>query len=168
MVLPQHLKDFFMTHSLGLLVPYPPRLAKLLVLVACSLMLCPLCFAQQSGAPNAAATAAEATGGVTATAPTKILAIGRLTTNASGAALKPILPSEVRETVRLYLAGKIEQWYFKPDDSAVVFILNLTDIKEAHDLLAQLPLGRAGFMEFELIRLAPLQPLGMLLSKQTR
>lgn len=157
-----------MTHSLRFLAPCPPRFVRFLALTACSFTLCTPCFAQQKGAPSAAATATEATGGVSATAPTKILAIGRLTAIAGGAALKPILPSEVRETVRLYLAGKIEQWYFKPDDSAVVFILNLTDIKEAHDLLAQLPLGRAGLMEFELIRLAPLQPLGMLLSKPTR
>lgn len=139
----------------------------LMAFVACPVILCSVSLAQQVPAPRAAATAAEATGGVAATEPTKILAIGRLTKTATGGALKPVLPSEVDETVRLYLAGKIEQWYFKPDDSAVVFILNLTDTKQAHDLLAQLPLGRAGLMEFELIRLAPLQPLGMLLAKPT-
>jgi hypothetical protein len=157
-----------MNHSAGLLLPYQRRLTALLALTLCSLAVCQDCFAQRPVSPSAAATAAEATAGVAATAPTRILAIGRLTDKATGAALKPVLPSEVIETVRLYLAGKIEQWYFKPDDSAVVFILNLTDTKQAHDLLAQLPLGRAGLMEFELIRLAPLQPLGMLLPKTVR
>jgi hypothetical protein len=137
----------------------------LLALVFSPVILCAVSQSQQ--VPDPRATAAEATGGVAATEATKILAIGRLTSKATGGVLKPILPSEVVETVRLYLAGKIEQWYFKPDDSAVVFILNLTDIKQAHDLLAQLPLGRAGLMEFDLIRLAPLQPLGMLLTKPT-
>jgi hypothetical protein len=81
---------------------------------------------------------------------------------------QPILPSEVRETVRLYLAGKIDQWFVKQDQSGVVFILNLTDPKQAHDLLDKLPLGQAGLMEFQLIPLGPLSPLRALLSESTR
>jgi hypothetical protein len=154
-----------MINSIQFLVAHSRRLFAIMALIACSVAMCSVSLAQQTTPPGAASTAAEATGGVAATDTTKILAIGRLTAKATGGTLKPILPSEVNATVRLYLAGKIEQWYFKPDDSAVVFILNLTDIKQAHDLLSQLPLGRAGLMEFELIRLAPLQPLGMLLSK---
>jgi hypothetical protein len=157
-----------MISTVKFLIAHPRRVLTLMALTAGSLTACPVSFAQETATPSAAATAAEATGGVAAAATTKILAIGRLTAKATGGALKPILPSEVRETVRLYLNGKIEQWYFKPDDSAVVFILNLADIKQAHDLLAQLPLGQAGLMEFDLIRLAPLQPLGMLLTKPTR
>jgi hypothetical protein len=98
---------------------------------------------------------------------TKLLAIGSLTPKANAAVLKPILPSEVRETVQLYLAGKLDQWFVKQDESGVVFILNVTDPKEAQELLEKLPLGRAGLMEFQLIPLGPLRPLGMLLSKST-
>jgi hypothetical protein len=98
---------------------------------------------------------------------TKLLAIGSLTPNANAAALKPILPSEVRETVQLYLAGKLDQWFAKQDQTGVVFILNVTDPKEARELLEKLPLGRAGLMEFQLIPLGPLRPLGVLLSKST-
>jgi hypothetical protein len=49
-----------------------------------------------------------------------------------------------------------------------VFILNLTDPKQAHDLLDKLPLGQAGLMEFQLIPLGPLSPLRALLSESTR
>ena len=94
---------------------------------------------------------------------TRLLAIGTVTNIATPAALKLILPMEMRETARLYLAGKIDQWYFTPDSNGVVFILNVTDIKEATELLGALPLGRAGLMEFHLIRLAPLRPLSELL-----
>lgn len=156
-----------MVNPAKFLITHPRRLLALMALAAGSLTACSVSFAQESVTASASATAAEATGGVAATPTTKILAIGRLTAKATGGALKPILPSEVRETVRLYLSGKIEQWYFKPDDSAVVFILDIADTKQAHDLLAQLPLGRAGLMEFDLIRLAPLQPLGMLLATST-
>jgi hypothetical protein len=96
---------------------------------------------------------------------TKLLAIGSLTAKASAAALKPILPSEVRETVELYLAGKLDQWFAKQDQTGVVFILNVTDPIEAREMLGKLPLGRAGLMEFQFIPLGPLRPLSLLLSK---
>jgi hypothetical protein len=45
----------------------------------------------------------------------------------------------------------------------VVFIMNVTDPKEAHELLDKLPLGQAGLMEFQMIPLGPLSPLRTLL-----
>ena len=94
---------------------------------------------------------------------TKLLAIGSFTAKGTPDSWKPLLPSEVRGTVSLYLAGKIDQWYVKPDQSGVVFIMNLTDPKAARDLLAKLPLGQAGMMEFQIIPLGPLSPLRSLL-----
>jgi hypothetical protein len=157
-----------MIDLVGFLVPSERTREARYVLTVCAWMLSPMCFAQQVTAEGATATVAEATGGVTATVPTRILAIGHLSANATGSVLRPVLAREVSDTLRLYLSGKIDQWYFKPDDNAVVFILNVTDIQQAHNLLAQLPLGRAGLMEFELIRLAPLEPLGMLLPKASQ
>jgi hypothetical protein len=95
----------------------------------------------------------------------RILAIGRLTAKAKPPALGPVLQLEVPATVRLYLAGKIDQWYITPDESAVVFIMNASTTAEAHGLLGKLPLGQAGMMEFELIPLGPLNPLRLLLSE---
>ena len=96
---------------------------------------------------------------------TKLLAIGGFTAKATPNVWQPIIPSEMRDTARLYLAGKIDQWYVKQDQSGVVFILNLTDPNEAHELLAKLPLGQAGLMEFQIIPLGPLSPLRSLLSE---
>ena len=96
---------------------------------------------------------------------TKILAIGHLTEKAMNEAARgPVMLNEVPATVRLYLDGKIEQWWIKPDLSGVVFILNLTDTKEAHNILEALPLGVAGMMVFDLIPLGPLAPLRILLN----
>jgi hypothetical protein len=74
------------------------------------------------------------------------------------------MPSEVRETVKLYLAGKIDSWYVRKDAPGVVFLMNVATVKEAHDLLEALPLGKAGIMEFELIPIGPLSPLQYLLA----
>jgi hypothetical protein len=90
---------------------------------------------------------------------TKVLAIGSFTAKATPNAWKALVPSEMRQTALLYLAGKIDQWYVKPDQSGVVFILNVTDPKEAKALLDKLPLGQAGLMEFQFIPLGPLSTL---------
>jgi len=100
-----------------------------------------------------------------ATPTTKILAIGNVTAKGTPDAIGAVLPFEVRATVRLYLDGKIDQWFFQNDGYGVVFIMNVTDCSEAHELLEKLPLGVAGMMEFELIPLGPLKPLAMLLTE---
>jgi hypothetical protein len=105
-----------------------------------------------------------ATSSLPAVPTTKLLAIGSFTAKATPNVWMPILPSEVRETVRLYLDGKIDQWYLKQDQSGVVFVMNLTDPQEAHALLDKLPLGQAGLMTFQFIPLGPISPLRLLLS----
>jgi hypothetical protein len=99
---------------------------------------------------------------------TRILAIGRLTSKSTPGAIGAVLPQEVRDTVKLYLGGKIEQWYVRKDQASVVFILNMTDVNEARRTLEQLPLGRADLMEFDLIPLGPLAPLAALGGASTR
>jgi hypothetical protein len=93
---------------------------------------------------------------------TRILAIGTINPGADLAAARAILPAEVRETVKLYLDGKIDQWYSLQGHAGVAFILNVTDPAAAHAMLEKLPLGQAHFMSFELIPLAPLNPLRQL------
>jgi hypothetical protein len=93
---------------------------------------------------------------------TRILAIGTLNPGVDPAAARAILPKEVKETVNLYLDGKIDQWYSLQGRPGVAFILNVTDIAAAHEMLEKLPLGQAHLMSFELIPLAPLNPLRQL------
>jgi hypothetical protein len=94
---------------------------------------------------------------------TKVLAIGSWTAKATPETRPAIMPFEARDTLRLQLAGKIDQWFAKTDGSGAVFLMNVTDTAEAHKLLEELPLGRANMMTFELIPMGPLWPLGLLL-----
>jgi hypothetical protein len=97
---------------------------------------------------------------------TKILAIGQFTSKAADMARRlPVMAREVPATLRLYLAGKIEQWFIKPDLSGPVFILNVSHVEDARELLTKLPLGLEGMMEFSLIPLGPLTPLRLLLQE---
>jgi hypothetical protein len=95
---------------------------------------------------------------------TKILAIGHIVPGKEGNRTA-IMPSEVRDTVKLYLAGKIDSWYVRKDQPGVVFLMNVATVKEAHELLEALPLGQAGIMEFELIPIGPLSPLQYLIAQ---
>jgi len=128
-------------------------------LVASFIVTCPVTSVAQDASPPPAAGPA-----MPSVPTTKILAIGHLTGKWTPATRKAVMPDEVRATVQLYLGGKIDQWYVKQDQTGVVFVLNVTDVKEAHELLEKLPLGVAGLMEFELIPLGPLNPLRLLIT----
>lgn len=93
---------------------------------------------------------------------TRILAVGTVNPGVDLAAVRAILPAEVRETVKLYLDGKIDQWFSLQGRNGVVFILNVTDVDAATAMLEKLPLGQAHLMHFELTPLAPLNPLRQL------
>jgi hypothetical protein len=83
----------------------------------------------------------------TSTPTTKILAIGTINPGVDPAKVSAILPNEVRDTVDLYLNGKIDQWYSQ---------------QERSDMLEKLPLGQAHLMSFELIPIGPLNQLRQL------
>jgi hypothetical protein len=95
---------------------------------------------------------------------TKVLAIGTWTAKATPETRPAVMPFEARDTLRLQLAGKIDQWFAKSDGSGAVFLMNVTDPAEAHKLLEALPLGQAKMMTFELIPVGPLWPLGLMLA----
>jgi hypothetical protein len=95
---------------------------------------------------------------------TKILAIGTLNPGVDPQAALAILPMEVRETAKLYLDGKIEQWFSQQERRGVVFVLNMTDKDAAREMLEKLPLGQAHLMTFELMPIGPLNPLRLLLA----
>ena len=99
---------------------------------------------------------------------TKVLAIGSWTPKATPETRPAIMPFEARDTLRLELAGKIDQWFAKSDGSGAVFLMNVTDPAEAHRLLEALPLGRAQMMTFELIPVGPLWPLGLMLAEPAK
>src|SRR5262245_46629486 len=78
--------------------------------------------------------------------------------------LMKVLPDEVRETVKLYLDGGIQQWYARSDGRGVMFILNASDVAAAKAVMDGLPLSKANLANFEFTPLGPLSPLRLLLA----
>jgi hypothetical protein len=79
--------------------------------------------------------------------------------------LMKTMPDEIRATVKLYLDGKIQQWYSRSDGKGVVFILNASSVADAKALMDALPLAKADFATFEFTALTPLTPLRILLAE---
>jgi hypothetical protein len=77
--------------------------------------------------------------------------------------LAKIFPAEVRATVRLYLDGKLRQWFQRSDGAGVVFILPATTVADAQAIMESLPLAQAHLVDHEYVPLSPLGPLAALL-----
>jgi hypothetical protein len=70
-----------------------------------------------------------------------------------------IMPSEIRETVKLYLDGKIRRWYSRSDGKGVVFFIDAKTEDEARAVMETLPLSKEHLMDHEYIPVGPLMPL---------
>jgi hypothetical protein len=70
-----------------------------------------------------------------------------------------IMPSEIRETVKLYLDGKIRQWYSRGDGKGVIFLIDAKTQDEARAVMETLPLSKEQLMDYEYIPVGPLMPL---------
>ena len=81
------------------------------------------------------------------------------------AQLMKTMPDEVRDTVKLYLDGKIQQWYSRADGRGVMFLLNCASAAEAKTMMDALPLAKANLANFEFTPLSPLTPLRLLLAE---
>lgn len=75
---------------------------------------------------------------------------------------KEHMPQEVPATLKLYLEGKIEQFWFR-ENAGPIFLMNVESVEQARAALEQLPLVAAKLASFELIPVSPLMPLGLLI-----
>jgi hypothetical protein len=75
-----------------------------------------------------------------------------------------VMPTEVRETVQLYLDGRIQQWWARGDGKGVVFLLDCKTVEEAKAIVEALPLIKANFASFDYMPLGPLSPLRILIA----
>ena len=77
-----------------------------------------------------------------------------------------VMPAEIRETVQLYLNGRIREWYSRGDGRGVVFLLNSRDVAEAQAIMDGLPLAKENIMDHAYIAVGPLLPLRLLMANR--
>jgi hypothetical protein len=74
-----------------------------------------------------------------------------------------VMPAEIRATVKLYLDGKIRQWYSRGDGRGVILFLDVKTVDEAHAVMDTLPLSKENLMDHDYIPVGPLLPLAGLI-----
>jgi hypothetical protein len=75
-----------------------------------------------------------------------------------------VMPAEIRQTVQLYLNGKIREWYSRGDGRGVVLLLDTRNVAEARAIMDGLPLAKQDLMDHEYVAVGPLLPLRLLMA----
>jgi hypothetical protein len=101
-----------------------------------------------------------------ATSPTTtgVMVILTVKTDVTREQVMAVMPAEIRQTVQLYLNGKIREWYSRGDGRGVVLLLDARDVAEAQAIMERLPLAKQNLMDHEYIAVGPLLPLRLLMA----
>ncbi len=79
--------------------------------------------------------------------------------------IKPHLHDEIKYAWDLYKKGIIREIYFRADNPGAVLVLECESISEAKQTISELPLVKAGLIEFEFIPVGPFVPFENLFAK---
>ena len=120
--------------------------------------------------PSAAQAQTQAQAQASAFSPTitGVMVILTAKTGVTREQVMAVMPAEIRQTVQLYLDGKVREWYSRGDGRGVVFVLETRDVAEAQAIMDGLPLGREHLMDHEYIPVGPLLPLRLLVAGPER
>ena len=125
-------------------------------------MMTPLLMAALPMASAAAQSQAETASGVPSVAIPKTTEVLVILTPRQGVTpqqIMAVIKEEIQATVKLYLDGKIRQWYSRGDGKGVVFLVDAKSEDEARTLMETLPLAEKQLMDHQYIPVGPLMPL---------
>ena len=94
---------------------------------------------------------------------TAVLVIETAKPGVTAQQIMAVIPAEIRATVKLYLDGKIQQWYSRGDGKGVIFLVNANNEDEARSIMETLPLAKEELLHHEYIPVGPLMPLRALI-----
>lgn len=99
---------------------------------------------------------------------TAVLVIETPRKGVTPAQIMDVIPAEIRATVKLYLDGKIREWYSRGDGKGVIFLVDVKTEDEARAIMETLPLAKQQLMDHEYIPVGPLMPLRALVGPGAR
>src|SRR5262250_2141497 len=94
---------------------------------------------------------------------TEVLVILTPKTGVTPQQIRAVIPAEIRATVKLYLDGKIRQWYSRGDGKGVIVLLDVSNEDEARVIVEAMPLSKENLADHEYIPVGPLMPLATLI-----
>ena len=117
-----------------------------------------------------AASVAQSQSGVASGVPsvaipktTEVLVIQTPKQGVSPQQIMAVMPAEIRATVKLYLDGKIRQWYSRGDGKGIIFLVEAKTEDEARTIMETLPLAKEELIDHEYIPVGPLMALRALM-----
>ena len=96
---------------------------------------------------------------------TEVLVILTVKEGVTRRQIMSVMPAEVRATVKLYLDGKIRQWYSRGDGKGVIFVIDAKSVEDAHAAIDAMPLSNENLVDHEYIPVGPLVPLTALIAR---
>jgi len=96
----------------------------------------------------------------------KVMAIGTIVKPLTPEQRQQVMPGEVPATLKLYLDGKIEQFWYRQDAPGVLFLMNVESVEQARATIEALPLVTNGYAKYEFMQVGPLAPLGLLIQNK--
>jgi hypothetical protein len=93
----------------------------------------------------------------------KVMAIGSIVKPLTPEQRQQVMPNEVPATLKHYLDGKIEQFWYRQDAPGVIFLMNVESLDQAKATIGELPLASGGYAKYEFMQVGPLAPLGLLI-----
>ena len=99
---------------------------------------------------------------------TEVLVIQTVKQGVTASQVMDVIPAEIRATVKLYLDGKIRQWYSRGDGKGVVFLVEAKTEDEARAIMETLPLAKEQLMDHQYVPVGPLMPMRALIGPPTQ
>ena len=97
----------------------------------------------------AASVLAQQPSGVPSPKTTEVMVILTAKQGVTRQQIMSVIPAEIRATVKLYLDGKIRQWYSRGDGQGVILFLDVKTVDEAHAIMETLPLSKENLMDHQ-------------------
>ncbi len=85
----------------------------------------------------------------------RIIAIDRILPGVTMEQIGPLLGAEAEHAWELYKQGIFREVFFRQDHPGVVVMMECFDVAEAEQVMAELPLVKAGLIEFDYIPVGP-------------
>jgi hypothetical protein len=125
---------------------------------------------QLPAAPDAQSQSGAVSGvpGIAIPKTTTVLVIETPRQGVTAQHIMAVIPEEIRATVKLYLDGKIREWYSRGDGKGVVFLVEAKTEDEARAVMETLPLAKEHLMDHQYIPVGPFMPLRALIGPRAQ
>ena len=117
--------------------------------------LLPFLFSGLPLAPLAQSQSPQPSSGVTSPKTTEVMVIMTAEQGVTRQQIMNMMPEQIRAPVKLYLDGKIRQWYSRGAGKGVILLMDAKTVDEANAVIDTMQLPKQNLVEHEYIPIGP-------------